>query len=86
MIVVVIPGLTSIFTISDIDSPWVEAVATVIIFLLASAETTFDFIVVKLWFCPVPMPVRYNSPLFEVVLVGGTAGILAYFVGTFFAI
>ena len=62
-----IPGVTDTLTSSWIDNPWVEAVDTVTVFFNASAFTTFSLTVLKLWFVPVPIPVKYNNPEFIVV-------------------
>ena len=65
--VVVIPGVTLIWTLSPRLSPWVEAVATVTLFLETSAFTTFSLTVFRLWLDPVPIPVKNNNPEFIVV-------------------
>ena len=61
-ILVWIPGCTSTLTLSSNNKPWVDAVATVTTFLFASPVTTKSFMVLKLWYTPVPNPVNLNRP------------------------
>ena len=65
--VVVIPGVTVILTVSPTIKPWVDAVDTVIVFLVASAETAWVLTVSILCFVPVPIPVKERSP--ELIVV-----------------
>ena len=46
---VIIPGCTVTVTLSSKSNAWVDAVATVTIFLVASAVTTLSLSVSKLW-------------------------------------
>ena len=64
---VVIPGVTDILTLSPSVNPWVDAVATVTVFLITSAVTTLVLTVLMLCFVPAPVPVKESKPEFIVV-------------------